>query len=106
MPKVVTNRPVYNTATADWMMKSPRNRLSYMVNNNPNGVIAFLQARGAAIVDVNHDGTIQTDELYAALIAYAVAKYGGLNPIQSFLDDAGNFIPHNDNAPRKWNIYL
>jgi len=101
MPRVITNK-----ITADWLTKSPRNRLSYLVNNNPNAVIAFLQLKGAVIADLNHDGTISTDELFSAIETYVKAQYGGLNAIQKFLDEAGRSIPHNDNAPRKWNIYL
>lgn len=95
-------RQVLNQRLAAWIAESSLNRLSYIVNNNPNGVMEFLRKSGVAIRDINSDGVITVDELYAALTIYAQTKYGS---IQKLANHIGDYVLHNDYATSKWNIY-
>lgn len=90
-----------NKRLAAWLAGNVSHRLSYLVNNNPNGVIQWLANHGATVQDVNQDGSITTNELYAALVTYANANHGG---VDAFLQKAGAEIKHNDNAPAEWNL--
>lgn len=102
MPKIVTNRPV-NLPTAKWIAQSPYNRLSYLCNNNPQGVINWLVSKGVVVNDVNHDGIISAEEIYHALKDFIKPAFGSFD---NFFAVTRNEIAHNDNAPSVWNIYI
>lgn len=95
-------RAITNTRLKNWLGNDADRWLSYMVNNNPSGVIGYLQSNGAVITDTNANGTIESDELYAALRKYALQKFGS---VRAFVNASANFISHNFQAPRRWNLY-
>lgn len=85
-----------------WLGNNADRWLSYMVNNNPRGVLTYLQSKGATIQDTNANGSFETDELYAALRTYAIAHFGS---VKAFVNASAPFIAHNYDAPRRWNLY-
>ncbi len=93
---------IVNIQLSKWLGTNPERWLSYMVNNNPQGVIDYLQSNGAVITDTNQNGTIETDELFAALKQFATVQFGS---VAAFVKASANYINHNYRAPRRWNLY-